>query len=333
MILACLVAVVAVAVWAFYLAPKMRDRQCAFGADLKAMEGENKDRQDRLDSGGSVPKWEKRLEARRGDVSELQEREAGMSQRRQDTRRQVTDLESRLSGLAAHVHPLTLSLSQLDTTWQSGAKAAVRAALVNALNAYDQGAGRQVTEERERLQALRRGVASTRGVVEACRDPLTHLPESPPQAAVEDEAPQATADSAEPPGTSSHDLKRLVTEGLEQRRQRFAELQRLQDQTAAHLDWVREALLPALDRLLDREDTRQRTGAAMEEAGFREIRALPGTPSDGRLHEEIARGAVSERYGPGQVIQQVTRGYEWRDMVLRRAQVVVATDTADAGAA
>jgi hypothetical protein len=266
------------------------------------------------------------LSTQRPIVEQSRKRIADVAREAREGGRRVGVLESSVTRLAEHRR-------RLEAAWRSGVGPAFRSAIVNALCAYDEGLTRQIKAERERLEVLSQSLARLAGAVEALGESPQKLVPPPDPLEAEDWMPGPTS---QPPAGLPEDPQAIGTyihERLERRRRGFAAVQAAQDGAAACIGWARDALLPALDRLLDREDARQRIKSAMEEAGVREIAAEPGERSDGSRHEEIAQGAVSERYGPGQILQRVTRGYEWDGIVIRRAQVVVAANTLDAGPA
>lgn len=63
----------------------------------------------------------------------------------------------------------------------------------------------------------------------------------------------------------------------------------------------------------------------LESEGVSAVAGEPGTPFDPREHEAIANVAGSGRH-PGEIVEQVRRGYRLRDRVLRPALVAVAAD-------
>lgn len=63
----------------------------------------------------------------------------------------------------------------------------------------------------------------------------------------------------------------------------------------------------------------------LESEGVSPVAATPGMPFDPREHEAIANVAGSGRR-PGEIVEQVRRGYRLRDRVLRPALVAVAAD-------
>lgn len=63
----------------------------------------------------------------------------------------------------------------------------------------------------------------------------------------------------------------------------------------------------------------------LESEGVSAVAGEPGTPFDPREHEAIANVAGSGRQ-PGEIVEQVRRGYRLRDRVLRPALVAVAAD-------
>jgi len=63
----------------------------------------------------------------------------------------------------------------------------------------------------------------------------------------------------------------------------------------------------------------------LESEGVSPVAATPGMPFDPREHEAIANVASSGRR-PGEIVEQVRRGYRLRDRVLRPALVAVAAD-------
>jgi molecular chaperone GrpE len=63
----------------------------------------------------------------------------------------------------------------------------------------------------------------------------------------------------------------------------------------------------------------------LESEGVSPIAGEPGTPFDPREHEAIANVTGSNR-APGEIVEQIRRGYRLRERVLRPALVAVAAD-------
>ena len=64
----------------------------------------------------------------------------------------------------------------------------------------------------------------------------------------------------------------------------------------------------------------------LAEAGLEEVEAL-GKPFDPNLHEALSQQETSD-VPEGQVVQQLRKGYKFRDRLLRPASVVVAKQPA-----
>ena len=72
--------------------------------------------------------------------------------------------------------------------------------------------------------------------------------------------------------------------------------------------------------------TFQQFKSVLAEAGLEELDAL-GKPFDPNLHEAVSQQETPE-VPEGQVVQQLRKGYKFRDRLLRPASVVVAKQPA-----
>jgi len=90
------------------------------------------------------------------------------------------------------------------------------------------------------------------------------------------------------------------------------------------IEWSVKGLLPLLDAAMEAPESPSSFVSALKEAGIETIEPMQGTEANGREHEEVARGQASPHCPPGHVLRTIRRGYKCHNVVLRKAQVVVA---------
>jgi hypothetical protein len=111
------------------------------------------------------------------------------------------------------------------------------------------------------------------------------------------------------------------------------ELQDLTDRTIALLDEARSQWLPQFDTLLEAGGApAEQLLRDLAQANLQPLEPEAGTPSDGLMHEEIAQGEATAQCPAGCILRRTQRGYQWQNLVLRKAKVVVATNAAPAAA-
>lgn len=123
----------------------------------------------------------------------------------------------------------------------------------------------------------------------------------------------------------------------------FANYRRRIDRERAHLgkESLRRFILPTLDviddleRFLNLAETeaspfvngmravRDKFLRVLEAEGVRPFQSI-GKPFDPSQHEAVGTVPAGDEHPPGEVVEEVRRGYQWGDDLLRSARVVVA---------
>lgn len=97
----------------------------------------------------------------------------------------------------------------------------------------------------------------------------------------------------------------------------FARMLDVADQTASNADSLRTGVEMIYRKLMEE----------LRKLGVEPIEAT-GQPFDENAHEAVMRQPAPEGTMPGTVLQEVQRGYQMNDRVLRHARVIVASDEA-----